>query len=77
MRILDMFSNALHYFLIKEKKPTNSISDKEILDDAHKKLIEARNTFSIIDAEFIDYAIYNLKAAEERYNQLIKQAKKK
>lgn len=75
MGITDMISRVLQYFLINDAKPANQLSDQELLQDAHNKLVEARNIFSSTDPEFIDYAVYNLRAAEERYNSLIKQAK--
>lgn len=77
MGISNMISRVLQYFLLKEKPPTNQFSEEELLQDAHQKLEEARNIFSSTDPEFIDYAVYNLRAAEEKYNSLIKQLKRK
>ncbi len=77
MKIKNMLNCALHYFLVKDQEIEHTISDEEILADAQQKLNEARNTFANIDPEFIDYAIYNLRAAEERYNLLIKQTRNK
>lgn len=75
MRFFKSLGNVLNYFLIKEEKLLNIVSDEEILENAHQELQEARNVFASIDKDFVDYAIYNLKAAEEKYNQLIKKAK--
>ncbi|HZJ83920.1 MAG TPA: DUF2508 family protein [Syntrophomonadaceae bacterium] len=77
MRISDMLNQALEYLLIKDIKKDIFMSDEEILQDAHQRLKEARNTFANVDPDFIVYAIYNLRAAEERYNLLIKQTKNK
>lgn len=77
MGLSNMISRLLQYFLIKERPPTNQFSEEELLQDAHQKLVEARNIFSSTDPEFIDYAVYNLRAAEEKYNSLIKQIKGK
>lgn len=77
MGLSNMISRLLQYFLIKERPPTNQFSEEELLQDAHQKLVEARNIFSSTDPEFIDYAVYNLRAAEEKYNSLIKQIKNK
>lgn len=75
MRFLKTLANFFNYLLIKEEKPINIVSDEEVLENAHQELQEARNVFASIDKDFVDYAIYNLKAAEEKYNQLIKKAK--
>ncbi|NLJ72337.1 MAG: DUF2508 family protein [Syntrophomonadaceae bacterium] len=75
MRFLKTLANLFNYLLIKEEKPINIVSDEEVLENAHQELQEARNVFASIDKDFVDYAIYNLKAAEEKYNQLIKKAK--
>lgn len=77
MGLSNMISRLLQYFLIKERPPINQFSEEELLQDAHQKLVEARNIFSSTDPEFIDYAVYNLRAAEEKYNSLIKQIKGK
>lgn len=77
MKLSSMVSRVMQYFLIKERKPTNHFTDEELLEDAYQKLVEARNIFSSTDPEFIDYAVYNLRAAEEKYNSLLKQIKNK
>lgn len=76
MGITSVISQVLQCFVIKDVKPSNYISDEELLQDAHQELAQARNIFSRTNPENIDYAVYNLLAAEERYNSLIKQFKK-
>lgn len=52
------------------------LSDEELLQQAHRELLEAHNRFSSIEeSELIDCAIYSLKAAEIRYDYLIRQIK--
>lgn len=77
MKLTNIIGRVMQYFLIKEKTSTNHFTDEQLLEDAHQRLEEARNIFSSTDPEFIDYAVYNLRAAEERYNALIRQLKNK
>ncbi len=77
MGITDLLSRVVQYFSIKEPEPPKGFSDEELLRDAHEKLNQARNVFARTDPEFIDYAVYNLRAAEERYNSLVKRIKSK
>lgn len=59
-------------------KDHESISDEELLQQAHRELLEAHNHFSAVDEpELIDCAIYTLKAAEIRYDYLIRRIKQK
>jgi len=51
-------------------------SDEELLQQAHRELLEAHSRFSMAEeAELIDCAIYSLKAAEMRYDYLIRRIK--
>jgi len=55
-----------------------TISDEELLEQAHRELLEAHNRFSTVqEPELIDCAIYALKAAEMRYDYLIRRIKQK
>lgn len=52
------------------------VSDEELLQQAHRELQEAHSRFSMAEeAELIDCAIYSLKAAEMRYDYLIRRIK--
>jgi len=73
-----LWNRACNYLFFREditgqeKKP-----EEEMLKEAHQALIAAQNLFACADdPDMIDYAIYNLKAAEKRYNFLIKTIKK-
>lgn len=72
-----LWNKACEHLSLREKEITKRGSDKEAIKEAHQKLTEARNLFAMVDdPEMIDYAIYKLKAAEKRYDYLIKLIKK-
>ncbi len=72
-----LWNKAWEHLLLREEVVNKEISNEEMLNEAHQKLTEARNLFARVDdPEMIDYAIFNLKAAEKRYNYLIKIMKK-
>lgn len=51
-------------------------SDEELLKEAHRELMDAQSRFSgAEDPELIDCAIYALKAAEMKYDYLIRRIK--
>lgn len=53
-----------------------SLSPDRMLQEAYQELVQAQNLFSRVeDPDMIDYAIYAMKAAEERYDYLIKSCK--
>lgn len=53
--------------------PPQCSSVEELIQQAHQDLIHAQNMFARVeDPEMIDYAIYTLKAAEERYSYLLR-----
>ncbi|MGE5390378.1 MAG: DUF2508 family protein [Deltaproteobacteria bacterium] len=54
------------------------ISDEEMLQQAHRELLEAQNRFSIIEEpELVDCAIYALKSAEIKYDYILRRIKQK
>jgi hypothetical protein len=56
-----------------EAKP---FSEEQMVEEAHQALIEAQNLFARVeDPDMIDYAIYSMKAAEERFDFLVKAIK--
>lgn len=64
-----------NYFCAPRKRKTFP-SDEELLQQAHEELINAQNLFSRVDErEMVDCAIYYMKAAEVRYDYLIKKIK--
>jgi hypothetical protein len=73
----NLWNKAWGHLSLREEYADHEISNKELLKEAQQKLAEARNLFAIVDdPEMIDYAIFNLKAAEKRYNYLLKIVKK-
>lgn len=57
----------------EEAKP---FSEEQMVEEAHQALIEAQNLFARVeDPDMIDYAIYSMKAAEERFDFLVKAIK--
>ncbi|NLW91432.1 MAG: DUF2508 family protein [Syntrophomonadaceae bacterium] len=59
-------------------RPEATMPEVEMLEQAHRELLEAQNLFSVMEEpELIDCAIYALKSAELRYNYLIRQIKQK
>jgi hypothetical protein len=65
--------------ILKEnEKMPDSLTDEELLRQAHCELQQASNLFSRVeDPDMIEYAIYNLKAAEKRYGFYLKRQKEK
>ena len=61
---------------MKEEPISYPFGAEEMLAQAKKELDSAYNLFSRAeDPDLIECAVYNLKAAEKRYDFLIKQAK--
>ena len=53
-------------------------TEENMIEEAHKALLQAQNLFSRVeDPDMIDYAIYSMKAAEERFDYLVKSIKSK
>lgn len=51
-------------------------SEEQMVEEAHQALIQAQNLFARVeDPDMIDYAIYSMKAAEERFDFLVKAIK--
>lgn len=56
-----------------EEKP---FSEEQMVEEAHQALVQAQNLFSRVeDPDMIEYAIYSMKAAEERFDFLVKAIK--
>lgn len=73
MNLHDILQFLAGLFYIKESPATFPSSDEEMLHEAHQDLLYAENLFAQAeDPAMIDYTIFYLKAAEERYNYLIK-----
>lgn len=77
MGVTAFASRVANYLALKEPETVKVFTDEELLEDAREQLIQARNTFALTEPDFIDYAVYNLRAAEERYNSLFKRIKNK
>ncbi|MDI9481448.1 MAG: DUF2508 family protein [Syntrophomonadaceae bacterium] len=49
------------------------IAEEQLLEEAYQELIEARGLFTQAqEPDMIDYAIFHLNAAEQRYDYLIR-----
>ncbi|HOB11843.1 MAG TPA: DUF2508 family protein [Syntrophomonadaceae bacterium] len=58
------------------RQPEVSITDEDLLAEAHQELLEARSLFTQVqDPDMIDYAVFHLLAAEQRYDYLIRRIK--
>lgn len=78
MSVWDNFCQVLKGFLVVESKDTHAEywPDQKILDHAKRDWMMAQKIFEEAShPELIDYAVYNLKAAEKRYMYLLKQLK--
>jgi len=75
MTVWDSLCQAIKLiFSDQEEGHSEFWPDKRILDHAKRDWIMAYKIFQEADdPELIDYAIYNLKAAEKRYMYLLKQ----
>jgi len=62
---------------IKSQDAEDSVDDIYIsIESARKKWEDAKNIFeNVTNPDLIDYAIYNVDAAEKRYTYLLKQIK--
>ncbi len=61
-----------------ELQPEPEASDEDILQQAHEELQQAHNCFAHLqEPDMVDYAIYKIKAAEKRYDYLIRRIKNK
>lgn len=70
------FKNILDNFKIQ--KSANDKNDLYInLENAKKEWEEAKNIFeNVYEPDLVDYAIYNVVAAEKKYVYLLRQIKK-
>jgi uncharacterized LabA/DUF88 family protein len=58
------------------KEITNIITDEQLLEGAYQELVEARCLFTQAqEPDMVDYAVFRLKAAEQRYDYLIRRIK--
>ncbi len=77
LKNIKKFLNNLKAELIVTKeieKPMNNIYIN--LETARKEWEDAKNIFeNVSDPDLIDYAIYNVEAAQKKYSYLIKQIK--
>ncbi len=71
-----LWEKTKNYIGLKEEPATDCYSPEQMLELAKQELDSAYNLFSRAEEpEMIEYAVFNLKAAEKRYDFLIKQAK--
>lgn len=72
-----LWGKALGFLVINDDPAGKSIlTDEELLDEAGMELNQARNLFTQAeDPEMIDYAIFHLNAAEQRYDYLLRRIK--
>lgn len=71
-----LWTKAKQLLEFNRQQSETIISDEDLLEEAHQELLEARNLFTYArDPEMIDYAIFHLNAAEQRYDYLIRRIK--
>jgi fibrillarin-like rRNA methylase len=67
--------NIMNSFLTNEKESRNNIYNN--LEDAKKQWEYAKNIFeNVSQPDLVDYAIYNVVAAEKKYTYLLKKLRK-
>lgn len=71
-----LWERAKDYIFMGERLPADEFGPERMLELAQQELESAYNLFSRAeDPDMIEYAVFNLKAAEKRYDYLIKRAK--
>ncbi len=64
------------YLFMEEELPADDYGQEQMLEIAKQELDSAYNLFARAeDPDMIEFAVYNLKAAEKRYDYLIKRAR--
>lgn len=73
-----LWARTRDYIFMKDSPDHPELSQERLLHSAQQELESAYNVFSRAeDPEMIEFAVYNLKAAEKRYDYLLKQARKR
>lgn len=68
---------AARVFSIKKEPAVSLPSDEEILKEAKDELLYAYNILDNIEqSDMMDWAIFNLRAAEEKYNFILRRVKR-
>lgn len=63
-------------FLIEKQHTSPLLSDEEILEEAKAELFYAYNILNNIEqSDMMDWAIFNLRAAEEKYSFVLRRIK--
>jgi len=71
-----IWAKTKEYILMKDEPISNPYGAEELIAQAKQELDSAYNLFSRAeDPDMIECAVFHLKAAEKRYDFLIKQAK--
>lgn len=71
-----LWGRTKDYLLMKGETPAAEYGHEQMLELARQELESAYNLFSRAeDPEMVEYAVFNLKAAEKRYDYLIRQAR--
>jgi len=75
-----IINRVVGFFIIGQAVEQKGCAPREFLDqvrDAHSEWCSALNRFNYCtEADIIDFAVYNLSAAEKRYTYFIKKARK-
>lgn len=70
------WGKALDFLVLQESRDEVHLTDEELLDSAHQELVQALSLFAQAeDPAMIDSAIFRLKAAEQRYDYLVRRIK--
>ena len=73
---IDSFFKHIVSSIEKNPKNTEENNIYELVKKAKKEWLIAQNVFNnVSEPDLIDYAIYNMEAAEKKYVYLMKQAK--
>ncbi|MGE5421670.1 MAG: DUF2508 family protein [Ignavibacteriales bacterium] len=75
MRLLDRFLTAFQETFIQDlgKEQLNKWTDYNVVEVAKKDWQIAQMVFNEVnDPDLVDFAVYNLKAAEKKYTYLLK-----
>ncbi|WP_418791270.1 DUF2508 family protein [Phosphitispora sp. TUW77] len=75
-----VLNKVLYFFEVGHARENSRCQQPELLDlikEAHQEWVHTLDKFNYpIEEDMIDFAIYNINAAEKKYGYLIKKARK-
>jgi len=73
-----MFPMILNLLVANPEAEVNSAKQEELINQAREELSQAYNIFSnVSDPELVEIAVLNIKAAEKRFDFLVREIKRK